>query len=172
MAVGTSGMIQEGMVPQAREQPQALAPSMGVFAYILIAGLLAVAGQIILKRGLAVQGALQLTPAALPSTLLSVALNPLVILGLAVTVSGTFFWLILLSRVDLSFAYPFASLNYVLILAASWWILGENLSVIRLLGVAAICLGVCLIVRTPARSAPASQQTPGYTPLASTRRSA
>ena len=172
MAVRTSGMIQEAVVPQAREQPRTSAPSLGVFAYILIAGLLAVAGQIILKRGLAAHGALQFAPTVLPYTLLSLALNPLVILGLAVTVSGTFFWLILLSRVDLSFAYPFASLNYVLILAASWWILGENLSAMRLLGVAAICLGVCLIVRTPTRSAPASQQATGYTPLASTRRSA
>ena len=141
----------------------------GVLAYILAAGVLAVAGQIILKRGLAMLGALQLTPAAAPGTLLSLALNPLVILGLAVTVSGTFFWLILLSRVDLSYAYPFASLNYVLVLAASWWILGEPISGVRLLGVASICLGVCLIMRTPARSSTEPRQANGVLPSSSRR---
>jgi drug/metabolite transporter (DMT)-like permease len=79
-------------------------------------------------------------------------LNPLIVLALAVTVTGTFFWLIALSRVDLSFAYPFASLNYVAVVAGSWWLLGESLSGVRLLGVLAIGLGVCLIARTPSRS--------------------
>jgi drug/metabolite transporter (DMT)-like permease len=137
---------------------QRFALKTGVLAYILVAGVLAVAGQILLKRGLATMPMLQLTPAALPTTMIGLALNPLVILGLAVTVSGTFFWLILLSRVDLSYAYPFASLNYVLVLAASWLILGEQISSVRLLGVASICLGVCLVMRTPARSTSGSSQ--------------
>lgn len=125
---------------------------MSVLPYIVTSGILAVLGQIILKRGLAELGPLMLTPAGLPQVVLALALNPLVILGLAVTVSGTFFWLITLSRVDLSFAYPFASLNYVAVLVGSWWMLGENLSAVRLVGVLAICLGVCLIAWTPSRS--------------------
>lgn len=124
-----------------------------VMLYILMAGVLGVTGQILMKRGLAQLGPLSLAPDTLVSTILGCALNPLIVLGLVITVSGTFFWLITLSRVDLSFAYPFASLNYVMVLAGSWLVLGEELSPVRLLGVLAICAGVCLVARTPQRSA-------------------
>ena len=122
-----------------------------VFLYILLSGILGVTGQIILKRGLSQLGPLTLTPDTLVSVILSCALNPLIVLGLAVTVSGTFFWLIALSRVDLSFAYPFASLNYVFVLVGSWLVLGEELAPVRLIGVLAICAGVCLVARTTPR---------------------
>jgi drug/metabolite transporter (DMT)-like permease len=119
-------------------------------AYILLSGLLGVVGQVILKRGVAAVGPLALRP----ETATMLALSPLVILGLAVYVSGTFFWLLVLSRVDLSYAYPFASLNYVLVLLASWWVLGEQPTLMRTIGVVAICLGVWAVARTPATTAP------------------
>lgn len=125
---------------------------MSVLLYILAAGVLGVVGQVVMKRGLTTLGPVALDPGALPSVVASLALNPLIVLGLAITVTGTFFWLITLSRVDLSFAYPFASLNYVLVLAASWLWLDETISPVRLLGVVAICTGVCLVMRTPPRS--------------------
>ena len=120
--------------------------------YILVSGLLGVVGQLILKRGMAALGPLTLRPESLWHVVSLLAFNPLVILGLAVYVSGTFFWLLALSRVDLSFAYPFASLNYVFVLFASWVLLGERLTPIRLLGVAVIMLGVVAISRGPAVS--------------------
>lgn len=132
-----------------------------VLLYILVSGVLGVTGQIILKRGLADLGPLALSPDALVGTVLAIALNPLIVLGLVVTVSGTFFWLVTLSRVDLSYAYPFASLNYVLVLVASWLFLGEAPSAVRLVGVLAICSGVCLVARTPRRTkATESEQAP------------
>jgi len=127
---------------------------MSVLLYILVAGVFGVAGQVILKRGLAAIGPIVLDPSSLPQLIVGLALNPMIVLGVAVTLSGTFFWLITLSRVDLSFAYPFASLNYVLILAASWLVLDEQVSLVRLLGVIAICTGVCFVMRTPLRSEP------------------
>src|SRR4051812_23868855 len=123
-----------------------------VLLYILVSGILGVTGQILLKQGLAQLGPLTLAPDAMIGTVLSCALNPLIVLGLVVTVSGTFFWLITISRVDLSYAYPFASLNYVLVLVGSWLILGEAPSAVRLVGVLAICSGVCLVARTPRRT--------------------
>ena len=125
---------------------------MTILAYLAVCAVMSVSGQILLKRGLAQLGPLTLSPDTLVSTVLACALNPLIVLGLAITVAGTFFWLITLSRVDLSFAYPFASLNNVLILGASWLLLGEALSATRLLGVLAICAGVFLVARTQQRS--------------------
>lgn len=132
-------------------------------AYILLSGLLGVVGQVILKRGVAAVGPLALRP----ETTITLALNPLVILGLAVYVSGTFFWLLVLSRVDLSYAYPFASLNYVFVLLASWWVLGEQPTLMRAIGVLAICLGVWAVARTPETTAPDRRSpTPVPTPIA------
>jgi drug/metabolite transporter (DMT)-like permease len=160
MAAQPQSMWHDGASTRAEAVAGREARLTGVLVYILAASVLGVIGQIIMKRGLAGLGALSLDPATLPATLLSVALNPMIVLGLAVTVSGTFFWLILLSRVDLSYAYPFASLNYVLVLAGSWLVLGERLSAVRLVGVAAICLGVCLVMRTPVQSGTAESRPP------------
>ena len=50
-----------------------------------------------------------------------------------------------LSQVELGYAYPFISLSYVLILIASKALFGEELSAMKLFGVASICLGVLVI---------------------------
>ena len=73
--------------------------------------------------------------------------NPNVFFGLAIYLVGTIFWLAALSRVDLSFAYPFASFNYVIMLVASWMMFDEKITVSRLLGTVVIGIGVVLISR-------------------------
>ena len=120
--------------------------------YILASGVFGVAGQLILKRGIAGMGPLSLRPDAVLGVALSLILNPLVLLGLAIYACGTFLWLIALSRVDLSYAYPFASLNYVLVLLASWLVLGEQPTIPRVVGVLVICCGVYAISRTPEKT--------------------
>ena len=112
---------------------------------ILLSTLLGVTGQLLLKHGMTRMGEQSLTAGGLASVGLRIGTSPWVILGLMVYVSGTFFWLIALSRVELSFAYPFASLSYVLILASAWALLGETVSVLRLAGVITICLGVLIV---------------------------
>jgi drug/metabolite transporter (DMT)-like permease len=127
-------------------------PSFHPIAYILCSGLFGVAGQLVLKRGLVTIGTLSLRIDTAPQILLHLAFNPLVVLGLLVYSIGTVFWLLALSRVDLSYAYPFASLNYGLVLFASWLLLGERPSLIRLVGVVVIGTGVWAISRTPSHT--------------------
>jgi drug/metabolite transporter (DMT)-like permease len=98
--------------------------------YILISVLTGAVGQVLLKKGMANMGPLTLTPEQLGSILWRIGTNPFVIVGLAIYVSGTVFWLTALSRVDLSYAYPFASLSYLLMLAASWLLFHENVLLI------------------------------------------
>jgi drug/metabolite transporter (DMT)-like permease len=57
-------------------------------------------------------------------------------------------WIIGLSRVPVSQAYPLLSLGYVLNLALAWWLLGEVPNAQRMLGVAVIVLGVVLVARS------------------------
>jgi drug/metabolite transporter (DMT)-like permease len=74
--------------------------------------------------------------------------NPYVFVGLGIYVLGTVFWLAALSRVDLSYAYPFASLSYVVMLIGSWLVFGESISLLRIIGSVVIIIGVLLISRS------------------------
>ena len=71
--------------------------------------------------------------------------NLFVILGLSLYVVGTFFWLILLSRLDLSFLYPFGALQYLFIFLVSYLFLGEEIKLARIIGVCIIMLGIFVI---------------------------
>ena len=116
--------------------------------YILISVLAGAVGQIMLKRGMSSMGPLTFAFSELGSMLWRIGTNPFVIGGLAIYVSGTLFWLMALSRVELSYAYPFASLSYVVMLIASWLLFREEISVMRLAGTLVIGLGVLLISRS------------------------
>jgi drug/metabolite transporter (DMT)-like permease len=113
--------------------------------YILIAVLASATGQVLLKKGMASMGALTLSTNQLVSILWRIGTNPYVVIGLIIYVCGTVFWLAALSRVDLSYAYPFASLSYVLMLIASWLLFNENITPVRLLGTMVVGMGVLLI---------------------------
>jgi drug/metabolite transporter (DMT)-like permease len=73
--------------------------------------------------------------------------NVYVIAGLSLFVIGTFFWLVLLSRLDLSFVYPFGALQYFMIYLISYFLLGETISIGKIIGVAIIMSGILVIGR-------------------------
>lgn len=116
--------------------------------YILISVLGGALGQILLKKGMSSMGPLTLSVDQTLSILWRMVTNPYVILGLGIYVMGTVFWLTALSRVDLSYAYPFASISYVIMLLASWQLFDEYISLLRLAGSVVIILGVILISRS------------------------
>jgi drug/metabolite transporter (DMT)-like permease len=121
---------------------------MSIILPILLSVLLGVVGQLLLKHGMTVMGQLDIGASGIVAALWRIATSPYVVGGLLIYVSGTFFWLLALNRVDLSYAYPFASLSYVLIFFASWLILHENISPLRVAGMLVICLGVFLVARS------------------------
>jgi drug/metabolite transporter (DMT)-like permease len=115
--------------------------------YILISVLGSVAGQLLLKKGMNDMGQVTLSLDKLPAILWKMVTNPNVFFGLAIYLVGTVFWLAALSRVDLSYAYPFASLSYIIMLVASWLWFGEKITPGRIFGTAVIGIGVLLIYR-------------------------
>ena len=54
-------------------------------------------------------------------------------------------WMAVLSKVEVSFAYPFLSIGYVVAAVVGYYFFGESLSVIRIVGIVIICIGVYLI---------------------------
>lgn len=75
----------------------------------------------------------------------SMGTNIFVIGGLSLYVIGTFIWLILLSRLDLSFLYPFGALQYMLIFIVSFLVFGENIKPARIAGALIILVGIYII---------------------------
>ena len=119
--------------------------------FILASVLLAAFAQITLKHGMTQVTHRGASPLELGQPLTAVrrvAANPFVWLGLATFAVSAAAWLIVLSRASLSFAYPFASLTYVLILLFDRVILGDDVPSLRWAGVAFIVGGLLLVSRT------------------------
>lgn len=106
-------------------------------APLLAAVALAALGQVLFKLG--VRGGAP--PAAL--------LSPYVLVGLAVYALSTLLWLRALARLPLSFAYPFASLTFLLVTLAGHFLFREPLSPTQVAGCLLIAAGLACLARQP-----------------------
>jgi len=77
----------------------------------------------------------------------TVGTNPWVIGGMLLHVSALVVWLWALSKVDISFAYPFLALGYVLVSAMAWLWLGEELNSMKMLGMGIIVVGILVLAK-------------------------
>jgi len=112
--------------------------------FILVAVSLTVVGQMLIKLGLNSLGNVDFSKGIF-SSYITIFCSPHVLLGAFLYSSATLLWLYALSKVDLSFAYPFLALSYVLIILLSIWFLDEHIPFLRWVGVFLICLGVLCI---------------------------
>jgi multidrug transporter EmrE-like cation transporter len=76
---------------------------------------------------------------------LEVAFRPAVLAGLVCYGVSVVLWIWVLSRAEVSFAYPFLGLGFVLVAFAGWAFLGETLSVQKLAATGLIVIGVVLM---------------------------
>lgn len=106
------------------------------------------AAQIMLKRGMISVGELNASGDGLVATVLRVLFNPFVFVGLCVFVVSMASHLYVLSKVELSFAYPFLSLAYVIVTAYAFFVFQEEVGTLRVAGIALICLGTILIAQS------------------------
>jgi len=103
--------------------------------------------QIMLKKGMTTIQKFELTPLSVLSNAFSILFNPWVFFGLATMVVSMGTHLVVLSRVEISFAYPFLGLSFVLITLWGYFVLGEAVTPWRVGGVLLICAGVALVAR-------------------------
>jgi multidrug transporter EmrE-like cation transporter len=117
--------------------------------YFLLTGVLLNAGaQLLLKAGTNVLGVITLTADNWPAQFGRMALEPHIAGGLACYVVSVVVWLIGLSRVPVSIAYPMLSLGYVVNAVAAHYLFGESVTLSRWLGVGFIVVGVWLVARS------------------------
>ena len=114
---------------------------------IFVSVSLAVVGQLLLKMGMLRVGKFSFNISTLVHQYARILLNPFVIVGLFGFFVSMLIWLYVLSRMELSFVYPFVALNYVLILFGSYFLFKETITPLKIVGVAVIIIGVFLVAR-------------------------
>ncbi|MFH0852557.1 MAG: hypothetical protein V1845_03060 [bacterium] len=118
--------------------------------YVLVAAniIFLAAAELLLKKGMAVQGAMDISFANLWNAFLLIFKNFYILGGLALLVFGFVTWLLTLSRLNLNIIYPItASLNLIAIVIASSVIFKESLNFAQILGVALIIGGIFLLTK-------------------------
>jgi len=120
---------------------------MEVVALVLISVLLGVFGQLSLKQGMKNVGNFEIKDFA-SSKIFKLIEEKFVIIGIVLYTIATLFWLVILSKAELSFAYPMLALGYVLITVFSKIFFNENVTMIRFLGVLLISVGIFLLLRS------------------------
>jgi len=113
------------------------------FVIILIPILLSAVAQIIMKLGL---GGITVKN-DLKAFFVNSLTSPGVMIGLALYGLGAMLWLIVLSREDVSFAFPLVSLAYVIAIVLSWAILKETITPPRIIGSLIIMVGIVIIAK-------------------------
>ena len=74
-------------------------------------------------------------------------LNPWVISAILATFASGLSWMLAMSKFDLSYAYPFTSLLYVLMMVASVVFFNESLTINKMIGVCFIMIGIIIIAK-------------------------
>lgn len=116
-------------------------------ALVLVGVLLSVAAQLLLKAGTNAIGHFEFHwQNALPIGI-KMAMHPAILAGITCSVIGLTVWIMALSRVPVSIAYPMLSIGYLINAIAAWAWLDEPLGGQSLLGIGFIILGVWLIAR-------------------------
>ena len=120
--------------------------------FILFTVLTNAAAQVMLKQGMLAIGS-SLDAAALIPRLFQTVFSPWVFAGLVMFVISMASHLFVLSKVDLSFAYPFLSLAYVVVAFVAWFLFKEEIGAYKIAGIAFICIGTILIAQSGGHSA-------------------
>lgn len=118
------------------------------FIFILVTVCLNAASQILLKLGVSQAGQAEVSARSIFEVALRAAQSPLVIAGLATMTLSMVTHLMSLSRFDVSFAFPFISLGYVIVAVYGYFVLGEQVSALRMAGIATIVVGAVMIARS------------------------
>ncbi len=115
---------------------------------LMLGVLLNASAQLLLKAGTNAVGHFEFTAANILPVGLKLAFQPYIMGGVGCYVVSLVVWIMGLSRVPVSIAYPMLSIGYVLNAVAAWHLFGESLTAQKLAGIGFIIAGVFLVTRS------------------------
>lgn len=120
-----------------------------VFLYVLISVGLSASAQIVLKIGVSSPSAAgAVVGGSFWSAMLPFFTSIPVWIGLTMYAAGAVSWLFVLAQADVSVAYPFIGLGFILTMVMGAWILAEPVGLTRIIGTLMVVLGVYLVGRS------------------------
>ena len=119
-----------------------------MFGLILVGVLLGAAGQLFLKAGTNRVGKFAFRRDNILPIGWKIATEPRIGAGLVCYVIGVAVWIVALSRVEVSIAYPMVSIGYVVNAVAAWYLFGEAVTRSRLVGIGIIAMGVYIVAQS------------------------
>ncbi len=102
-------------------------------------------GQFLLKVGVSRIGGISFARENLVGTTVKIATQPFIVAGIVLFVLSMVVWLAVLSKMELSRAYPMVSISYVLVAVMARVFLGESITTSRALGIVIVLIGVVLV---------------------------
>ena len=101
--------------------------------------------QIFIRQGMLKLGSVSFNMEQIWNMALSVFTNMYLLSGMFSYGISIILWMIVLSKVNVSLAYPFLSVGYVVTAVLAYLIFKEPLTVQKIFGIAIICLGVVIL---------------------------
>lgn len=117
------------------------------FSLIFIGVMLNVAAQLLIKAGTNNVGYFEFSPENILPVGWKLATEPYIIGAIALYALSVAIWILALSRVQVSIAYPLLSMGYVVNAVAAWWFFNETFNPAKVAGIGVIILGVIIISR-------------------------
>jgi len=118
------------------------------FSLVMLGVLLNAAAQLLLKAGTNSVGEFAFSAGNIIPVGWRLATEPHILGGLTCYVVSVVVWIMALSRVEVSIAYPMLSVGYVVNAIAAWYLFGEAVTPARLVGIGVIILGVFIVARS------------------------
>ncbi len=115
---------------------------------LLICVALNTIAQVLLKAGVKTVGAIDFSMGHIWRAASSLAFDWHIFTGLICYVASVGVWLLVLSRTEVSVAYPMISLGYIATAIAAWYLFDEPMTPVRIAGIAVIIVGVFLVARS------------------------
>ena len=118
------------------------------FSLVMSGVLLNAAAQLLLKSGTNAVGAFEFAARNVIPVGWKIATQPHILSGIGCYVISVIVWILALSRVEVSVAYPMLSVGYVVNAVAAWYLFGEAVTPMRFAGIGIIVLGVFIVARS------------------------
>ena len=114
------------------------------YVYVACTVLLTVYAQVAIKWQVLKAGPFPADAADKIRFLAALLLNPWVVSALGAALLAAVAWMAAMTRLELSHAYPFMSLAFVLVMVCSAWFFSEPITTLKVVGIALVVLGIAI----------------------------
>lgn len=117
------------------------------YVLVIISVLFNVIAQLLLKKGVTIFEKLDFSIDTMIKLFVGIFTNIYIFSGMFCFVMSAFLWLFVLTKIQVSIAYPLGSLGYIFTAVLAYFILNEPLTMAKIIGIALICVGVFVLTK-------------------------